>query len=67
MKEILSFLILAVFLSSLSGCTGESSAQSSLRESRFVELNKGISPKTAYRRKAGKGNFFSGRLRGRVE
>jgi protease stability complex PrcB-like protein len=41
MKQILSFLILAVFLSSLSGCTGESSAQSSLPESRFVELNKG--------------------------
>jgi hypothetical protein len=41
MKQILSFLVLAVFLSGFWGCTGESRAQSSLPESQFVELNKG--------------------------
>jgi hypothetical protein len=42
MKLILSFLVLAVFMSTFLGCTGESSAQSSPPESQFVELNKGL-------------------------
>jgi hypothetical protein len=41
MKQTRSFLLLAAFIPSLLGCTGESSAQSPSPESQFVELNKG--------------------------
>jgi len=41
MKQVLSFLVLAVFIFGLLGCSGESSAPSSLPELQFVELNKG--------------------------
>jgi len=44
MKQILSFLVLAVFLQGLWGCSGESSAQSSSPASQFFELNKGQFP-----------------------
>ena len=44
MKQILSFLVLAVFLHGLCGCSGESSAQSSSPEAQFFELNKGQFP-----------------------
>lgn len=41
MKQILSLLVLAVFVAGLLGCTGESSAQSPSPESQFVVLNAG--------------------------
>lgn len=41
MKPVPSLLALAVFSSALTGCTGESSAQSSSPESQFVVTNQG--------------------------
>jgi PrcB C-terminal len=44
MKKILCFLFFAIFISGLSGCSGESKAQISPPESQFVVLNTGGTP-----------------------